>query len=349
MPRIRNSCPLILVAFAGFTARSADNYISGKGRAQPDDNEVRIHSYGPNLEASWLAYTTGTYGTLVSNGDIDNDGLDNAITGPGPGPVHGPHVKAFQPSGAPVNKVTFYAYGTLKFGVNVAGGNMDADPYDEIVTGAGPGAIFAPHVRGWNYDNQQVAPLKNFSFLAFSTLKYGAVVATAQLLQDNALEIMVSNGPDPGMSLLAAFDYDGSAITSIGSIGGASCCYGYNVSAAQIDGDAFDEYLLAPGPSAVLGAQVRGFNFDGVGTTAIAKLNFYAFNTMYGARLAAGDIDPTLNQDELVIGPGEDPTAAANVRTFTYGSGIGTLPGGDFLAFGSSSFGVVVGAGNFGY
>lgn len=39
-----------------------------------------------------------------------------------------------------------------RFGVNVSTAELEGDGYSEILTGAGPGAIFGPHVRGFNFD-----------------------------------------------------------------------------------------------------------------------------------------------------------------------------------------------------
>ncbi|MFN7975355.1 MAG: hypothetical protein U0166_23880 [Acidobacteriota bacterium] len=113
-----------------------DNWVCGKGLAAVNDNEVRVLDTA-GARSDWLAYAAGQWGTNVTSGDLDGDGRDDAITGPGPGPVYGPQVKGFRPSGAAIAKVNFYAYGTLKYGVNVAGANMDADRFGEMITAPG--------------------------------------------------------------------------------------------------------------------------------------------------------------------------------------------------------------------
>jgi hypothetical protein len=70
---------------------------------------------------------------------------------------------------SPLAKVSYYAYGTLRFGVNVASGDSDGDGYDELITGAGPGAVFGPHVRGFDYDGASVRPQPGVSFYAYGT------------------------------------------------------------------------------------------------------------------------------------------------------------------------------------
>ena len=62
--------------------------------------------------------------------------------------------------------MSFLAYGTHRWGVNVACGDLDGDGIDEIVTGPGPGAVFGPHVRGWNYDGTALTAIPGVSFLA---------------------------------------------------------------------------------------------------------------------------------------------------------------------------------------
>ena len=94
-----------------------------------------------------------TGGRITAVGEI--------LTGPGPSGAYGPHVRAFHYEAgtvSPLAKVSFFAYGTLRFGVGVSGAALDADAYDEIVSGAGPGAVFGPHIRAFDYDDRRVLP-----------------------------------------------------------------------------------------------------------------------------------------------------------------------------------------------
>ncbi len=110
--------------------------------------------------------------------------------------------------------VSFFAYGTLKFGVNVTCGDVDGDGIDEIVTGAGPGAVFAPHVRGWNYDGSSITPLPGLSFFAWDDMRFGAnVFAGTDLNGDGRAELVVGCGPDPDAgSEVKVYEYDGSSV-----------------------------------------------------------------------------------------------------------------------------------------
>lgn len=51
-----------------------------------------------------------------------------------------------------IGKVSYFACATLLYGANVEGGDVDDDGFDEVLTGPGPGPVFAPQVRGWNVD-----------------------------------------------------------------------------------------------------------------------------------------------------------------------------------------------------
>ena len=62
---------------------------------------------------------------------------------------------------------------------------------DEIITGAGPGAVFGPHVRGWNFDNISVTPLPGLSFFAWEidTPEKSTPVTTAPCLAHDRVSV----------------------------------------------------------------------------------------------------------------------------------------------------------------
>ncbi len=222
---------------------------------------------------SFLAYGTNKYGVNVACGDIDADGYDEIITGAGPGAVFGPHVRGWNYDGGttvdPLSGVSYFAYGTPKWGVNVACGDIDGDGYDEIVTGAGPGAVYGPHVRGWNYDGgPTVNPISGVSYFAYGTLKYGV-----------------------------------------------------NVACGDVDGDGIDEIITGAGPGAVFGAHVRGWNCDGGPATAISNLSFFAWSAAdlrYGANVFSGADLNGNGRDEIVVGQGPDPNAGTWVKVYMF-------------------------------
>ena len=153
----------------------AAEMVSGPGPGP--DNPTLARVFDPaspgTVQAEWTCYGVQKYGVNVACGDISGDLQDELISGAGPGEVFGPHVRGFDALGAPLTGVSFVAYGTKNYGVNVSAGDIDGDGYDEIITGAGPGAVFGPHVRGWNVDNGEAEPISGVSYFAYGTLKWG--------------------------------------------------------------------------------------------------------------------------------------------------------------------------------
>src|SRR6185436_13414359 len=97
-------------------------------------------------------------------------------------------------------------------------GDLDGDAFDEPVTGAGPGAVFAPVVRGWNYDAAFVRSIAKVNFLAFGVNQYGVNVACGDVEADGFAEMACGPGPGPGASFpgeLRGFDFDGSQLASL--------------------------------------------------------------------------------------------------------------------------------------
>jgi hypothetical protein len=253
--------------------------------------------------ANFRPYGTGGWGVEVACGDLNGDGRDEIVTGPGPGPVAGAHVRAFSWDGetiVPLSGASFQAYGTPKYGVKPACGDIDGDGIDEIVTGAGAGAVYGPHVRGWNVDGGTAQAMPGVSFFAYNTHRWGVNVACGDLNGDGIDEIVT--GPGPG-------EIFGAHIRAWRVIGGtasplpsasllaypSNIRYGSRVACADIDGDGRDEIVTAPGPGPDNVAHIRGFGYLGT-LLPLAAPDFIAWGDeeyLGGGSLAAVDLAST--------------------------------------------------------
>jgi len=266
--------------------------------------------YGPHVRGfrgdgtqlaglNFLAYGTKKYGVNVAGGDLDNDGMDEIITGAGPGAVFGPHVRAFDYDGTspvvPVPGVSYFSYGTPKWGVNVTAGDIDGDGYAEIVTGAGPGAVYGPHVRGWNVDGETVAAIPAVSYLAYGSRKFGVNVGCGDVDGDGAHEIMTAPGPSVFFSAhIRGWNYDGLSVSPLPGLSflawdNASARYGARVSSgADLDENGRDELVVGPGPDPAFGTPVKVFHYTGSEAMEWLSLQAYPGGWTHGANAAAG-------------------------------------------------------------
>ncbi|MCA9376033.1 MAG: VCBS repeat-containing protein [Candidatus Doudnabacteria bacterium] len=93
---------------------------------------VRIYDlFGEvSIQSEWNAYGAAESGADVTFGDVDRDGIDEVITGAGPG--GGPHVRVFEPSGTP-RPISFIAFHPdYRGGLSVDAGDIDGDGKDEL-------------------------------------------------------------------------------------------------------------------------------------------------------------------------------------------------------------------------
>ncbi len=144
--------------------------------------QVRIFRPDGKLLGNFFAYDKNARGGVsVAIGDIDGDGIDEIVTGPGAGLE--PLIKIFTSRG--ILKNSFFAYGKMfKGGVSVAIGDVNGDGKNEIVTA--PGAGGGPQIRIFN---EQGIALK--SFFAYDQAYHGGLrVSLSDMDNDGVFEIL---------------------------------------------------------------------------------------------------------------------------------------------------------------
>ena len=335
------------------TSTSRPVALAGPGAGTGNVPRVRAFELatGATPQLDIVAYGSMGYGAKEAGADIDGDGRGEILTGPGPGAIYGPQVKAFDGTGVLVPGVSFYAYGTLRYGVNVGAGDVDQGGRDVMLTGAGPGAVFGPHVRGFRRAGNGVATVKNLSFYAYSTLRYGARVAAGALDADGRDEIATAPGPGAVFGpQIRAFDY-GTAISAIAKINFwaySQSGFGAKVALGPIDGDVYAEIVTGRGEVATGAAEVRVYDYDGTGIAPLSNLTYTPLSGTYGVNVAVSDLDSD-GRFEGLVGGGPDPSAGARVRAHDLdGTSPVAVPGFDFAAFAATTHGLEVGGGDLG-
>ncbi len=138
--------------------------------------QVRVFTPAGKLEASFFAYDKKLRGGVnVALADLDGDGQEEIVTGPGAGSE--PLIKIFSLAG--LLKKSFLAYAAdFRGGVNVAAGDVNGDGRAEIVTAPMPGG--GPQVRV--FDNQGRALS---SFFAYDKNYHGGLKVTVSDINDD--------------------------------------------------------------------------------------------------------------------------------------------------------------------
>jgi hypothetical protein len=335
---------------------NAGKVVVGPGSAYDNPPFVRVYPAAQDATYGFefCPYGPPHYGVNVCCGNLDQDDPDEIITGAGPGEIYGPHVRAFEIDGAPMPGMSFLAYGTLRWGVNVAAGDIDADGFDEIITGAGPGEVFGPHVRAWDYDGTPgVTTVPGVSFFAYGTPKWGVNVSAGDIDGDGFDEIVTGAGPGAVYGPhVRGWNVDGGgamAIPGVSFLAYGTNKFGVNVSCGDLDGDGIDEIVTGAGPGSVFGAHIRCWNFDGASLAELPGSSFFAWppeSVRYGVNVSSGtDLDND-GRDELIAGSGPDPAAGTAVKVFTY-DGTAMNQWFSLDAFPDLSHGVNVAAGRF--
>ncbi len=315
-----------------FSTNDGPAVVTGPGPAYDNPTRVRLFIPGqdPLQVEEFNAYSSQHYGANVTTGNLFDDDTPEIITGAGPGAVFGPHVRIFEPSGYAVPYTSFIAYGTHKWGVNVAAGDIDNDGHDEIITGPGPGAVFGPHVRAFLSDGGTGSfPVPGVNFFAYGTNKWGVNVAAGDIDGDGRDEIVTGAGPGAVFGphvrgwncFITSSDPHTDPIPGVSFMAYGTNKFGVEVTCGDVDGDGMEEIITAPGPSALFPAHIRGWNYDGAEVAPMPGLSFFAWpleQARYGAEIFAGTDLTDDGRNEIVVGGGPDPTVGSPVKVFTY-------------------------------
>jgi hypothetical protein len=277
---------------------------------------------------NFLAYeATFTGGVHVAAGDVTGDGVDDIITGPGPG--GGPLVRVFDgQTGLPITSPfsAFFAYdAAFRGGVNVASADVNGDGFEDILAGAGDGG--GPQVEAFSGKDGSLL----LSFFAYdSAFRGGVRVAGADTNLDGISEIVTSAGPG-GAPHIKVF----SNLTETKSFFAYDPTFrgGAFVAAGDLDGDGRPEIITGAGAGG--GPQVVVSD-----STSIATIrSFFAYDSsnLSGVRVAVADVNGD-GRYELITGGGPgntgqikafDATTLAVVAGFDAGVTGGVFVGGD--------------------
>ena len=330
---------------------ATEEVLTGAGPAAGNAPVVKTWDHGtpPSQVVAFSAFASPDWGVNVAGADLVAGGVSEILAAAGPGPGYGPQVRGFHPDGTPISNLNFYGYGTLRYGVHASGPSLDSDATSEILTSPGPGAVFGPHLRGWNYDGGPLSAISRINVFAFSTLRWGRALGRRRPGRgDGYGEILAGAGAGAVFAPhVRGFDYDGTLLSSRFSLYAfGSGSHGATVSAADTDADGEAEVMAARGPSPAGDTRVVAFHAT---PSITAAWQFEAFSGLVGGtEIAGGDLDGD-GQAEVVTARGWGVSAPATVMAWEITASSGTsIAGSTYDAYPGQSYGAKVATGDTG-
>ena len=249
--------------------------------------------------------------------DVNGDGLDEIVTGAGPG--GDPHVLVWSLAGGTVTSLaSFYAFDQFPGDVFVACGDVNGDGRADVIAGAGQGA--SPQVRAFSIQPGG-GVVEIASFLAYDPEFAGGVrVAAADVNADGMADIITGAGPSGGPHV-RAFSLAGGGVAELASFWAyaPSWTEGVFVAGGDVNGDGIAEIITG---TARAGGPVRVFTIGGPGQVAELTSFFAYFPAFQGfVRVAAADVNGD-GRAEIITGAG--PGGGPHVRVFNLAGGIVT-------------------------
>ena len=202
----------------------------------------------------FMAYDPNfTGGIDVASGDINGDGTDEIITGPGAG--GGPNVKVYTNNGILVS--SFFAYDpNFKGGIRVTSADIDGDGADEIITG--PSAGGGPNVKVFEANGTQIS-----SFFAYNPGFTGGIdVGAGNVFGTSRAEIVTAAGPGGGPHIRVFETLTNSPISSFFAYN-EGYQGGVRVSVGNVKTGTPEEEIVTVPASPPGGPNIRMLNYQG--------------------------------------------------------------------------------------
>jgi hypothetical protein len=244
-----------------------------------------------------------TGGIRVAVGDVNGDGVDDIITGAGPG--GGPVVKVFDGTDGHLIRSYFAFAPTFTGGVFVAAGDVNNDGFADIVAGMGPGA--GPHVAVFSGRTGRLFR----SFLTdVPTFHGGVTVAAGDTDADGDADVITGAGPGGGPHVEVFDGLTGALVKQFNAFD-VNFRGGVTVAAADTNADGNADVIVGAGPGLAAGPAVwlvSGFNL-----ALLQTLTPYDPRFAGGVRVGAADVNGD-GRASLVTGPGSG--GGPDVRAF---------------------------------
>lgn len=290
-------------ALTALTATSVEAQSQPQLVAAMDSDGGVVHVIDPAgggvmFEPYGVAFTGGV---RVAVGDVTGDGVDDIITGSGPGVVAS--VRIFNGLGLdPGGSVT--AYPGYLGGVVVAVGDVNGDGVADLVTGPGPESD--PVVKV--FDSRTGGEVRSF-FAYEASFRGGVRVATGDVNGDGHADIITAPGSGGGPHVKV---FDGRTGAELRSFAPFSTNFsgGVFVAAGDYNLDGIDDLVVGSGDDPVAGAgggpHVKVFS--GTDLAVLADFRPYASGFTGGVRVATGDLNGDGLADIITApGPGGPP------------------------------------------
>ena len=279
------------------------------------DPRVKVFHADGSLRFDFFAYENAFRGGVrVATGDVTGDGIDDIITGAGPG--GGPRVRVFDGStGSPLDGTlgSFFAFdSTSRTGIFVAAGDVNNDNRDDIIVSQDFGGSSEVRV----FDGQNGGLLSSF-FAYDENFTGGVRVSSGNVTGDDADEIITAPGFGMASDIRTFHGTTGALLASFTAFepsfqGGAYLAVG------NTHGGGLDEIIVGGGAFQrtdvqifTFGANTPQFQFDAYGSPEDQNTRRSDFE---GSRVAVID---TNSDGQMEILTGRGPSLLPSVKIFS--------------------------------